>query len=233
MTKRKTVKERNLELKPLGKQLKHFGIILCILPNEKQIVKSGQTFGCSRFIYNDYLATRSEYYKETGETLSVNAYKKDYLNPNKKTEEFSFLSEVDKFALESAVENVQDAFDRFFKGQNRFPKFKTKRKAKKAYTTKFTNNNINCIQIDKYYYEVSNVYKKTLGCIVDTLKMFKNMTKSLLMPDLNDKFNKALYSTYLTYLDEDNLSYSLDKKEDNRGYLAEVIKSPHFGQIFI
>ena len=46
-------------------------------------------------------------------------------------------------------------------------------------------------------------------------------------------FNKALYSTYLTYLDEDNLSYSLDKKEDNRGYLAEVIKSPHFGQIFI
>ena len=97
----------------------------------------------------------------------------------------------------------------------------------------FTNNNINCIQIDKYYYEVSNVYKKTLGCIVDTLKMFKNMTKSLLMPDLNDKFNKALYSTYLTYLDEDNLSYSLDKKEDNRGYLAEVIKSPHFGQIFI
>ena len=139
MTKRKTVKERNLELKPLGKQLKHFGIILCILPNEKQIVKSSQTFGCSRFIYNDYLATRSEYYKETGETLSVNAYKKDYLNPNKKTEEFSFLSEVDKFALESAVENVQDAFDRFFKKQNNFPKFKTKRKAKKSYTTKFTD----------------------------------------------------------------------------------------------
>ena len=71
MAKRKTVKERNLELKPLGKQLRHFGIVLCILPNEKQIVKSSQTFGCSRFVYNDYLAIRNEHYKETGETLSV------------------------------------------------------------------------------------------------------------------------------------------------------------------
>lgn len=149
MAKRKTVKERNLELKPLGKQLRHFGIILSILPNEKQVIKCSQTFGCSRFIYNDYLATRNEHYKETGETLSVARYKANYLNPNKKTEEFSFLGEVDKFALESAVENVQDAFDRFFKKQNGFPKFKTKRKAKKSYTTKFTNNNIKFVD-NKY-----------------------------------------------------------------------------------
>ena len=149
MAKRKTVKERNLELKPLGKQLRHFGIILSILPNEKQVIKCSQTFGCSRFVYNDYLATRNEHYKETGETLSAARYKANYLNPNKKTEEFSFLSEVDKFALESAVENVQDAFERFFKKQNGFPKFKTKRKAKKSYTTKFTNNNIKFID-NKY-----------------------------------------------------------------------------------
>ena len=139
MAKQKTVKDRNLELKPLGKQLRHYGIVLSILPNEKQIIKSSQTFGCSRFVYNNYLSTRNEYYKETGKTLSVNVYKKDYLNPSKKTEELSFLGDVDKFALETAVENVQDAFDRFFKKQNKFPKFKSKRKAKKAYTTKFTD----------------------------------------------------------------------------------------------
>ena len=139
MAKQKTVKERNLELKSLGKQLRHFGIVLSILPNEKQIVKCSQTFGCSRFVYNNYLSARNEYYKETGKTLSVSTYKKDYLNPSKKTEEFSFLADVDKFALESAVENLNDAFDRFFKKQNAFPKFKTKRKAKKSYTTKFTD----------------------------------------------------------------------------------------------
>ena len=135
---RKTVKQRNEELKPLGKQLKHYGLVLRILPTEKQVNLAHQTFGCSRLIYNKFLSTRQDYYKETGKTLSTSDYKKNILNPLKKTEEFNFLKKVDKFALESAVENVEDAFDRFFKGQNKFPKFKSKRKAKKSYTTKFT-----------------------------------------------------------------------------------------------
>ena len=89
------------------------------------------------------------------------------------------------------------------------------------------------IQIDKYYYEVTTVYKRTLGNIVDSLKMFRNMRKSLLIPDLSDGFNKALYSTYLTYLEENDFSYYLDKKEDNRGWLAELVKSEQFGQMFV
>lgn len=150
---RKTVKQRNEELKPFGKQLKHYGLVLCVLPTEKQVNLAQQTFGCSRLIYNKYLSERKEYYKENKKTLSISEYKKNTLNPLKKTEEFKFLSQVDKFALESSIENVEDAFDRFFKGQNDFPKFKTKRKAKKSYTTKFTNNNIriedNFIQVPK------------------------------------------------------------------------------------
>lgn len=150
---RKTVKQRNEELKPLGKQLKHYGLVLRILPTEKQVDLVYQTFGCSRLIYNNFLATRQDYYKETGKTLSTSDYKKNILNPLKKTEEFNFLKKVDKFALESAVENAEDAFDRFFKGQNKFPRFKSKRKAKKSYTTKFTNDNIrienNFIQVPK------------------------------------------------------------------------------------
>lgn len=89
------------------------------------------------------------------------------------------------------------------------------------------------IQIDDYYYRVTKSYKRTLGSIVDSLKMFRNMRRSLLIPDLSDGFNKALYSTYLTYLEEDNFSYYLDKKEDNRGWLVELVKSPQFGQIFV
>lgn len=96
-----------------------------------------------------------------------------------------------------------------------------------------TNVSVSSIQIDKYYYEVTTVYKRTLGNIVDSLKMFRNMRKSLLIPDLSDGFNKALYSTYLTYLEEDDFSYFLDKKEDNRGWLAELVKSPQFGQMFV
>lgn len=96
-----------------------------------------------------------------------------------------------------------------------------------------TTTGASCVQIDRYYYEVTTVYKRTLGNIVDSLKMFRNMRKSLLIPDLSDGFNKALYSTYLTYLEEEDFSYFLDKKEDNRGWLAELVKSKQFGQMFV
>ena len=96
-----------------------------------------------------------------------------------------------------------------------------------------TTTGASSIQIDKYYYEVTTVYKRTLGNIVDSLKMFRNMRNSLLIPDLSDGFNKALYSTYLTYLEGDDFSYYLDKKEDNRGWLAELVKSEQFGQMFV
>lgn len=96
-----------------------------------------------------------------------------------------------------------------------------------------TTTGATSIQIDKYFYEVPKIYKRTLGNIVDTLKMFRNMKNSLLIPDLSDEFNKALYSTYLTYLEDDDFSYYLDKKEDNRGWLVELVKSPQFGQMFV
>ena len=141
MPKRKTTKEKNKELAKQGKQLNNFGIVLRVYPNKAQESLIKQTFGCTRLIYNKYLAERQDYYKKTGKTLSVGDYKANYLNPIKKTDEYSFLKTVDKFALESAVENVDDAYKRFFKGQNKFPKFKSKHKSKKSYTTKFTNNN--------------------------------------------------------------------------------------------
>ena len=53
------------------------------------------------------------------------------------------------------------------------------------------------------------------------------------MPSLEKDFDRQLYSTYLTYLPEDEYAYSLEMKLDNRGWLAEFIKSKEMGQIFI
>jgi putative transposase len=55
---------------------------------------------------------------------------------------FDWLKKSDKFALECAMEEVEDAFGRFFSGQNGFPKFKSKHTSKQSYTTKETNSNI-------------------------------------------------------------------------------------------
>ncbi|MDB1921733.1 NAD-dependent epimerase/dehydratase family protein [Clostridium tertium] len=81
--------------------------------------------------------------------------------------------------------------------------------------------------------EVDIIYKKTLGYIVDKLKEFKEIRKTSILPNFSDNFLKVLYSTYLSYLPENEFSYHLDKKIDNRGWLAEIVKSNEFGQIFV
>ena len=53
------------------------------------------------------------------------------------------------------------------------------------------------------------------------------------MPSLNNEFDRELYSTYLSYVPEDDFSYELDIKHDNRGWFCEFIKSDTFGQISI
>lgn len=186
MAKRKTIAEKNKELAPLGRQLVHYGIVLCLEPTIQQQVLFNKTFGCSRLIYNDYLYKRKEFYRENGTNLSVAQYKKNCLNPMKETYEYSFLKEVDKFSLEVACENTQDAYDRFFKGQNKYPKKKTKRKSKKSYTTKFTKtSNGGNIKVKEGFIQIPKagdvrfIMPKTNGNQNKLLKVLNGMARIL------------------------------------------------------
>ena len=76
-------------------------------------------------------------------------------------------------------------------------------------------------------------YPVTLGQLADLIRSFRAMRDTLLIPDLSDPFVRKLYGMYLTYLDEDDFAYDLLQRCDDRGCLAEFIKSPHFGQIFV
>ena len=114
--------------------------VYAIYPNKEQAELCQKTFGCCRFVYNQMLSVQQERYKN-GEKhlskLSANNYCTQHLK-----KDFLFLKEVDKFALNNAVFHLADGFDRFFKKQGGYPKYKNKHKAKKTYTTNFTNNNI-------------------------------------------------------------------------------------------
>jgi len=80
---------------------------------------------------------------------------------------------------------------------------------------------------------VEPVFTVTIGAIAETLNRFIQSRSTCVLPVLSDTFEKYLYSTYLSYLDADKLSYAADKKSDERGYLFELIKSPAAGQIFV
>ena len=73
----------------------------------------------------------------------------------------------------------------------------------------------------------------TLGDLVDRIRFYREMQDSLHVPDFSGPFNQKLYSTYLSYVEPSRMEYGLDIKTDNRGNLAELIKSSGFGQIFV
>ncbi len=83
------------------------------------------------------------------------------------------------------------------------------------------------------YRDVAPVYRITLGQLAETIRAFRQMRQSLVVPDLSDAFTRKLYGTFISYFDADNLGYALEQKRDARGALAEFLKSPHVGQIFI
>lgn len=89
------------------------------------------------------------------------------------------------------------------------------------------------IQRSGDYCEVIPTTEIQLGELTDKIKAFAENRKTLVMPSLRDQFDRDLYGTYLSFLAEDNFSYYLDKKSDDRGWLAEFIKSKDNGQIFI
>jgi UDP-2-acetamido-2,6-beta-L-arabino-hexul-4-ose reductase len=76
-------------------------------------------------------------------------------------------------------------------------------------------------------------HKITLGEIVDLIYSFKESRKNLLVADLSDPFTKKLYSTYLSYLPEDQFSYPLKMNVDERGSFTEFLKSNDRGQVSV
>tara|TARA_A100001391_G_C5079914_1_gene279858 strand:- start:1840 stop:2970 length:1131 start_codon:yes stop_codon:yes gene_type:complete len=77
-------------------------------------------------------------------------------------------------------------------------------------------------------------YQISLGDLASRIQFFRDMQQTQLLPDYSVLFNKQLYATYLSYLPRDRWEYGPQKiHADDRGNLAELIKSPQFGQIFI
>ena len=85
----------------------------------------------------------------------------------------------------------------------------------------------------KYCY-VPCTHHVTLGEIVDLLDSFKDQPSHLVIPSIPyNSFAKKLYSTYLSYLPKEKVSFPLKMNEDNRGSFTELLKSNDVGQVSI
>lgn len=112
--------------------LKHKAYKFRIYLTKEQEILIAKTIGCSRFVFNHFLAKWDETYKGTGKGLSYGSCSKEI--PVLK-QEFDWLKEVDSHSLQSSVKHLIDAYDRFFKKQNKRPRFKSKRNPVQSYKT--------------------------------------------------------------------------------------------------
>jgi UDP-2-acetamido-2,6-beta-L-arabino-hexul-4-ose reductase len=86
---------------------------------------------------------------------------------------------------------------------------------------------------DGIFCKVSAEYTITLQKLAETLKNFKNSRSSLSVPDNNNDLEKKLYSTYLSFLPENDFCYDLTMHEDLRGSFTEFIRTSNQGQISV
>ena len=77
-------------------------------------------------------------------------------------------------------------------------------------------------------------HKVTLGEIVDLLRSFKAQPQTLVMPEIpKGSFAKKLYSTYLSYLPKEKVSFPLKMNVDDRGSFTELLRTANCGQISV
>lgn len=84
------------------------------------------------------------------------------------------------------------------------------------------------------YCFVPTTHTATLGEIVDLLNQFNTQPQSLIIPEIPDNsFEKKLYSTYLSYLPKEKVSFPLKMNIDARGSFTELLKTDNCGQFSV
>ena len=115
-------------------------------PNNKQLTKLFEYAGCSRFAYNWAIAREQENYKQGNKFLSDNELRKEFTQL-KKQDEYKWLNKISNNVTKQAIKDACNSYKRFFNGQSRYPKFKSKKHSKQSFyqdniKIKFTNTHV-------------------------------------------------------------------------------------------
>ena len=97
-----------------------------VYPTKEQQILINKTFGCCRFVYNHFLATRRDAWVNNKESIN---YKQTsvMLTKLKKDEQYKWLKEVDCTSLQNSLQDLERAYKNFFEKRAKYPRFKLKR----------------------------------------------------------------------------------------------------------
>ena len=115
-------------------------------PNNKQLTKLFQYAGSARFAYNWAISREEENHKQGNKFLSDMDLRKEFTQL-KKLSEYKWLNEVSNNVTKQAIKDACNAYKGFFKGQSKFPKFKSRKHSTPSFyqdnvRIQFTNTHV-------------------------------------------------------------------------------------------
>lgn len=189
-----------------------------IYPNKEQEILIQKTFGCVRFVYNYFLEERITAYKESKES-------KTFFQQNKSLtalkQEYKWLQEPDKNALQNALRDLNMAYQNFFRRVKNhespgFPKFKSKKNDRKSYATANTKN---ILRIDG-----NKIHLPKLGYI--KAKISRNIPSKhhIISATISQEPSGKYYASIITEYEAEPVERDLDFKNA----LGLDYSCPHF-----
>ena len=103
-----------------------------LYPNKTQEQTLNKVLGCYRFVYNQMLAQKQNAYKADKTNLKVTDLSKWFHGTLLKDEQYTWLKEQNTKVMKQAIRQMDDAYQKFFKQHNGFPKFKAKKDKQSA-----------------------------------------------------------------------------------------------------
>ena len=96
-----------------------------LIPNNVQKTKMFQYAGASRFAYNWALAREKENYEKGGKFISDAELRKEFTKL-KHSDEYAWLLNISNNVTKQAIKDACTAYKNFFRGLQKFPRFKSK-----------------------------------------------------------------------------------------------------------
>ena len=103
-------------------------IKVMLIPNNVQKTKMFQYAGASRFAYNWALAREKENYEKGGKFISDSELRKEFTKL-RHSDEYAWLLNISNNVTKQAIKDACTAYKNFFKGLQKFPRFKSKKKS--------------------------------------------------------------------------------------------------------
>ena len=167
-----------------------------LLPNQEQIILLNKHFGCVRFIYNHYLNERKLEYETNKQTLNYLDNAKD-LTFLKKKQEFNFLKEVLTASLQHSLKHLEGAYNGFFKGRTKFPKFKSKHDKNSFHIPQYISVKNSNLFIPKFKEGIKMIQDKKFNGDIRQATISKTPTNEYFVSILVETTHKKLEKTGL------------------------------------